>query len=548
MDKIIRKTIKGYINEYYADQRLPFDDDFYGKKNQMEQYVDWLEDFGKYGNLPPSTLNFKEEINKAIDIILDKQLHGSKIDYVPNSKEEILERLDDVMFENLKFDENGNLYVERSIDLPNKAESSEEIYHQLINNYQNNVGGCWSYKKNGSNSYCTEYSNYGSNVILRGFIRTDDIDFIKTVLLNFHYTKEFEIRVKPFAKVALFDISIDGYSHTFKKSLIVSATYFGNGGKYAGEYAKIDDGFGNFTPINRKGETINIPNGCSFYDTTNVGLIIVSKLDKNEGVELYNLINSNGEFISKKWFYSISSDWHDGYTIVKLNKDFRDKDCNYLDMNGNLLFDKGFNSIEAFHNGLAIVVRLKFTNKVIFENVYNVVDAQGNIINDSWVSEYPSHIDDYSIVITRGDGFYNLIYADDNLKGRYISDKWFNGFDYTNIPLVYKVFLFGESFDDVKYNYLTKDGNLISPNEWFCDAETEFINGRTLVKKDFDGNVFILDTNGNLKETNFASFIRARRYLKTLSENTIFKSSVRKVLDEIKTINDFNNKKEQSHN
>ena len=66
MDKIIRKTIKGYINEYYADQRLPFDDDFYGKKNQMEQYVDWLEDFGKYGNLPPSTLNFKEEVNKAL--------------------------------------------------------------------------------------------------------------------------------------------------------------------------------------------------------------------------------------------------------------------------------------------------------------------------------------------------------------------------------------------------------------------------------------------------------------------------------------------------
>ena len=62
LKKIVENSICNILNEYHAEQRLPFDDKFYGKKNQLEQYKDWLEDFGKYGELPPSSLNFYDEL------------------------------------------------------------------------------------------------------------------------------------------------------------------------------------------------------------------------------------------------------------------------------------------------------------------------------------------------------------------------------------------------------------------------------------------------------------------------------------------------------
>ena len=55
---IIRESIYRLLNEYSSEQRLPFDDDKFKNKNYLEQYADWLEDFGKYGKLPPSKMNF----------------------------------------------------------------------------------------------------------------------------------------------------------------------------------------------------------------------------------------------------------------------------------------------------------------------------------------------------------------------------------------------------------------------------------------------------------------------------------------------------------
>lgn len=58
MKKQIKKIVKNLLQEYSVDQRLPFDDDYFKNKNYLEQYTDWLEDFGQYGELPPSKLDF----------------------------------------------------------------------------------------------------------------------------------------------------------------------------------------------------------------------------------------------------------------------------------------------------------------------------------------------------------------------------------------------------------------------------------------------------------------------------------------------------------
>lgn len=66
---IFENVVNNVLKEYSSDQRLPFDDDQFKNKNYLEQYTDWLEDFGKYGTLPPSKLDFWSEIERATKYI-----------------------------------------------------------------------------------------------------------------------------------------------------------------------------------------------------------------------------------------------------------------------------------------------------------------------------------------------------------------------------------------------------------------------------------------------------------------------------------------------
>ena len=263
-EDIVNKVLK----EYSSDQRLPFDDDEFKNKNYLEQYTDWLEDFGKYGELPPSRLNFWTELEKAAKYIVGTHLHG-RFDngLYGESPEKVLSDLSKNMKNNLQFNENGNLYVERKITLDESAnyynKSDEkgsdptQLYKMLIKKYNSNVGGCWSYKQDASRAYCAEGG--GSDVVLKGYIRIDDIDFVKTILLNFNYEGEYEIRVKPKAKVELTEVVFDcRYKIPLKGHLIVNATYFGNNSGYKGDYAPIDDGFGNITYMDRNGKIHNV--------------------------------------------------------------------------------------------------------------------------------------------------------------------------------------------------------------------------------------------------------------------------------------------------
>lgn len=252
---LLNEIYNNILLEYSADQKLPFDDDKFKNKNYLEQYTDWLEDFGKYGTLPKSTLDFWVEVKKAIDYIIKNDLHdrmGYGL-YGMNPMNILIKLKNNIIGKYLTFDDNGNIYVERSVRIDKKANSYDKsnekgddpkkLYNTLIKNYQNNVGGCWSYAKDMSQAYCS--TKNGDTIILKGYIRTDDIDFVKTVLLNFNHSREHEIRVKPNAKVELHEAIFDcKYKLPLKGHLIVNATYFGNNGKYKGDYAPVDDGFG----------------------------------------------------------------------------------------------------------------------------------------------------------------------------------------------------------------------------------------------------------------------------------------------------------------
>lgn len=266
-ETIVNKVLLEYSNE----PRLPFDGGKFGKKNESEQFLDWLEDFGKYGELPPSNMTFEEGVKSGYDVALKWFIDNGLIcPFEEAHEDETPEEYYWNKFRNLlrsngflrgsatwkgpQFDDRGLMYVERAIKLPFEVndESNQNIYSNLVKSYQNNIGGCWTWFKGGANAYCATAK--GTTVIFKGYIRLEDIDWVETDYINgYDMNGEREIRVKPNAKIELFDVDTnfkipkmnDTDEHMYKiplrGHLIVSATYFGNNGKYDGDYAPIYD-------------------------------------------------------------------------------------------------------------------------------------------------------------------------------------------------------------------------------------------------------------------------------------------------------------------
>jgi hypothetical protein len=270
-ENIVNKVLQEYSNE----PRLPFNPiDKFGDKNEAEQFLDWLEDFGKYGKLPPSKITFEEGINSGFEIA-SKWLGGRHVTRNKPSINDLYGMLSRNGFISEKkgphFNNRNMMYVERAITLTKSIESEDDqnIYKTLVDNYQNNVGGCWTWKRGKAESYCT--NNSGAELVFKGYIRLEDIDWVETDYINcYDMNFEDEIRVKPNAKVEVFQVSTNYdfsmmgnkykglYKLPLRGTLIVSATYFGNNGKYNGDYAKIYDATSrNQKYMDRKGNILD---------------------------------------------------------------------------------------------------------------------------------------------------------------------------------------------------------------------------------------------------------------------------------------------------
>ena len=456
---LLNEIYNDILLEYSADQRLPFDDDKFKNKNYLEQYTDWLEDFGKYGTLPKSTLNFWDEIKKAINHIIKNDLHdrmGYGLDGM-NPMNILIKLKNNIIGKYLTFDDNGNVYVERSVKIDKKANSYDKsnekgddpnkLYNILVKNYQNNVGGCWSYAKDMSVPYCS--TKNGDTIILKGYIRTDDIDFVKTVLLNFNHSREHEIRVKPNAKVELHEAIFDcKYKLPLKGHLIVNATYFGNNGKYKGDYAPVDDGFGrNNEYVDRNGNIIPFIN-------------VINKKIEN-GVPLENIFDN---------VINTESD----YKIVELNGKYSFIGSNNkLIGNGNAWFDE----VDEFNDGFA---------PVCLDNNWSSIDTNGKLIGNGkvWFDDISKFKDGFAQV--RSNDKWSFIDTNGKLIGN--GNLWFDNVEnFENGFAVIKL--------NGKYSFIDTNGKLIGDGKlWFTWAN-EFYKG--FAEVGLNGKWTLIDTKGN---------------------------------------------------
>ena len=237
--------LESKINEYREEQRLPFEEEEYALKHNLEHFVDYLQLIGKSGTLRPTdtqkepidyirevsehvfelyvddsrfdinyhiedflednTLeDFPEYYNESFDgdtseigtcydvkYIMTKQGYNAFMTYL---KECFWDAMDNEGFLSyLNFNE-GMLYIERGIEIPRVGQTHfqkysdtrqrKDFYEYLINKYGKYIGNCWSWYDGGGEVYCGGNYKDISNIILVGKVRLSDIDWYETVYRN----------------------------------------------------------------------------------------------------------------------------------------------------------------------------------------------------------------------------------------------------------------------------------------------------------------------------------------------------------------------------
>ena len=500
--------------EYHAQQRLPFKDDYglkdeeFADKNTVENYIDWIEQFGKVGELSKSSISFMQGVQSGMEKAFDWYWHnnGKLYSYEGDNQELI----DDKTYEKYViqkkflgllnrhgfynhlpgneetkciFNEKGNMYIERVVVLDNNlGETSEEMFDNLVDAYQDNVGGCWCWAEGGAMAYCER--NHGTKVLLRGWIRLDDIDWVETVYINaYTMSGEREIRVKPNAKVELFDIrGTYDYIHDFYynkdnnefaaydevgdskpiykfdlggRHIIVNATYFGNNGKYNDDgYAEIYD--------NTKDRKYYRDREGNILSTDDVMDRKFSVLKKN----IIELQKNGGEGIDlSSMFESVRNCPDSSYVIVyDMGKYILLNKYNY-EIVQNTFFD------DCQYNGVYF--------KVCLNNKFNVIDKNGNYYLDKWYDDV------YSLV--RG----TLCVYDDSINkcGLYKGSKTEFVYDDMNRCLNYQhntIASVQNEYIEVtvgsSFNLIDLDGKLVSPVWLKGDYTIDNIDGRDVIE------------------------------------------------------------------
>ena len=215
-----------------------------------------------------------------------------------------------------------------------------------------------------------------------------------------------------------------------------------------GDFSGFDDYIGDFengivrVKLNRKWNLIRTDGNFiskQWFD-------FISNFDEN-GVakvrlnEKYNFIDVNGNLLSKQWFYNVSDFNEYGISIVVLNEK-----CNLIDTNGNFLSKQWFDNVYDFNEyGISIVV---------LNEKCNLIDTNGNFLSKQWFDDIYK-FDKNGFAIVELNNKWNFI----DTNGKLLSEQWFNW-----------IYDFQDGFAQVrlngKWNLIDINGNLLS-EQWF---------------------------------------------------------------------------------
>ena len=482
------------LKEYHEQYRIPFKE--YGEGHAfIDEFIDWIQYASQKGTLPKPKITFEEGIKKGCAEYAKKT--GNDISQIEKLFYDKLEQ------EALTFDKNGNVYVERAItmQLPYGGLNgkTEKLYNELINAYEKNVGGCWSYKKGMGKAYC---GDDGMKFVFKGYMFLDDVYWTEFIRLELRGLNEKEIRTYPNGRVQLMEIVVDDKTLTTKSfdgPRILNSTYFGNNQKYGkAGFAKLGyqrigydkqyiDREGNEYTFDAFADLVQkkLQSGARPEDVFDK---VAEYRDGFARVKLsgkWNYIDTNVNLVSPKQWFDYCNNFNGGFAIIELN----DKE-NIINANGELFVgdfnstDNWFDRCSPFLEGFAVIINKGKCN-LINQNRQLITDfpTADESIKGEWFDNCYSFKDGLAVVqLNRKE---NYIDTEGNLLS---PNQWFdecNGF-YNGIAVV-KL--------NEKQNYIDIEGNLIYPNQWFDECYS-FNNGIARVK--LNGTVYLTDAEGNL--------------------------------------------------
>lgn len=183
--------------------------------------------------------------------------------------------------------------------------------------------------------------------------------------------------------------------------------------------------------------------------------------------ELWNLIDKQGNLVSKDWFKSVSYFCNGFATVTKPHYYL----SNFLKEDGTLLLDKWYNFLYNFKDGYAVVCDHKKRN---------FVDCEGNFISDVWYDDAKSFSCGYARV--EKDERWNFI----DEKGTLLSCDWYqyvddfcNGFARVQVG--------------AQWNYINREGRKILQND--CAKAYNFREGYAIIL-DCDDNFCVINQEG----------------------------------------------------
>lgn len=242
----LKRIVENVIKEYHQGQQLvlPFDgsDEPY---NDM-QFMEWVEKHGEYGKLP-SQPNAMEEVmtnkmlfdvgestffygtgeefdneyfhevfskfvdtnggnilfndqNDTVDNIVDNIDSPNDVLYYLNENAQPLwynyivnrgrETMDWWIQNRLEINADGLIYCERMIAMEkargryhSEKEEGDMDYYQMLDNQYSGIGVYWSYAHGGGQVYFYN-TRYGQEVLIRGWVSPDSVDWEKTISLD----------------------------------------------------------------------------------------------------------------------------------------------------------------------------------------------------------------------------------------------------------------------------------------------------------------------------------------------------------------------------
>lgn len=174
-----------------------------------------------------------------------------------------------------------------------------------------------------------------------------------------------------------------------------------------------------------------------------------------------NIINADGIVISDEWFSVVHDrDWSEGYFAVRRKNSI---DWTFMNSEGKLYTESGFNEICGFCNGYAVVAK-DFSNNSVKKYNFIDLDSYDVLSPDMWFSKCGFFNGEYAWV-QREDEKCNLI----DKNGDFLFEEWLDNI--YDLPILKISILIKNG----KYQMIGYDGNMIVDDE-FAEIKS-FYNG-----------------------------------------------------------------------